>query len=69
LDRRLDGPQNQSRRCGEEINLFPLPEIEPDSIIIPPLEAQNIGKFDQEILNQKFTNCEYVNWERLQQAM
>jgi hypothetical protein len=28
LDRRLDGPQNLSGRCGEKKNLLPLPGIE-----------------------------------------
>jgi hypothetical protein len=29
LYRRLDGPQNQSERCGVDKNSFPLPGIDP----------------------------------------
>jgi hypothetical protein len=35
LDRKLDGPQSRSGRCGEEKNLFPLPEIEPSLMARP----------------------------------
>jgi hypothetical protein len=37
LVRRLDGPQSRSGRCGEAKNLFPLPDINPDSSVIKPV--------------------------------